>query len=84
LEQIFGNTIAKRLLSWNKMTQLLQIRVSRFSETFCHGDHHSRLLKVSESLFPKLPPLQTSRVKKRSLSFRGRFALPMKKRCWRP
>jgi len=63
---------------------LTQSKSVRFSEPFRPRDYFLRWPEVSRSIFPRLSPQKTSRVKKNSLSSGGRFTLPMKKRCWHP
>jgi hypothetical protein len=82
--KIFGNTIAKRFMSWNKMTQLPQSRSWSFLGSFRRSACLTRCLEVSRGIFRLPSPQKFCRAKNDAFSSCGRFTLPIKKRGWRP
>jgi hypothetical protein len=77
---IFGNAIAKRFVSWNKMTQLPQSGSTRFAKHFRQSDRICHWIEASQPLIHHLTPLKNFRKKKPSLFSCTKIALPIKKR----
>jgi len=78
MEPMFGNAIAKRMTSWNKMTQLPQSQTSRISKRFRQIARKPVPRSAAESTIQQQNP--HCRRKKRSLSSCTKIQLPIKKR----
>jgi hypothetical protein len=77
---MFGNAIAKRMTSLNKMTQLPQSRTSRISERFRQIARKRVPRSAAECTIQHHYPLSNFQMKKHSLSSCTKIQLPIKKR----